>query len=133
LDPDPDQGGPHTYGSCGSGSTTLNKNQELSNKKNLPEGIFLCVYSDSFELVVLTEQIEGEEGLDFEDHLLLVRQRVVADRVRHHHGQLKLHRKTVHTNVANSWQIFRPYLLSFQSAQSLPMDQNNPRLTLSIL
>jgi hypothetical protein len=60
------------------------------------EGKFWCVYSDSFELVVLTEQIEGEEGLDLEDHLFLVRQRVVADRVRHHHCQLKLHReKTV--------------------------------------
>jgi hypothetical protein len=55
----------------------------------------------------LAEQIEGEEGLDLEDHFLLVRQRVVADRVRHHHCQLKLKRekKQIHNNFANSWQI----------------------------
>ena len=62
-----------------------------------PQHLLYCTYvsggyfSATFELVVLAEEVEGEEGLDLEDHLLLVGQGVVADGVGHHHGQLKLH------------------------------------------
>ncbi len=88
----------------------INKLFFLNIRQKTCPRVYSDVYSDSFELAVLTEQIKGEEGLDLEDHLLLVRQRVVTDRVRHHHCQLKLHRekKKNDTSVANSRQIFRP-------------------------